>query len=338
MPGANDIVKIIVINQLLAIFSATALLGLFRVAAAQEARDFGSRPIRMVVPVPPGGSTDIVARIVAAGLTESAGWRVVVDNRPGAGGVIGAETVARANPDGYTLLFAYASFTTTPFLQKVPYDAYRDFSPITEVAVSPLLLVVNPMLPVSNVKELVALAKSRPKGLNAGIATAGSAGHLAMELFKLRTGTTDGIVSVMYSGGGPAQVALMAGEAQVVFGSVPTSLPFVKSGKVKAIASLAAKRLPYLPDVPTLTELGLSMESAAPWQGIAGPAKIPQTVVMRLYAEVAKVLKRAEVIERIAATGSDVVGSTPDDFAAKIRRDLLEFGKIIPQLGMRGGL
>lgn len=306
-------------------------------ALAEDARDFGSRPIRVVVPVAPGGSTDITARIIAAGLAESAGLRIVVDNRPGAGGVIGAETVARATADGYTLLFAYASFTTTPFLGKVPFDPYRDFSPITQVAVNPLLLLVNPSLPVASVKELIALAKSTPKGLNAGIATAGSAGHLAMELFKLRTGTTGGIVSVIYSGGAPTQIALMSGEAHLVFGSVPTSQPFVKSGKVKVIASLAKKRLPYLPDVPTLSELGVPIDSAAPWQGILGPAKMPRQIVMRLYGDVAKVLKRSEIAERLVATGAEPLGSTPDEFAEKIRQDLQEFAKIIPSLGMKGG-
>ena len=289
------------------------------------------------MPVPPGGSTDIVARIIVAGLVESSGFRVVVDNRGGAGGVIAADMVARAAPDGYTLLFAYASFTTTPFLGKVPYDPYRDFSPITLAAVNPLLLVVNPSLPVTNVKDLIALAKSRPKGLNAGIATAGSAGHLAMELFKLRTGIADGIVSVIYSGGGPTQVALMSGEVQLVFGSVPTSQPYVKSGKVKIIASLAKRRLPYFPDTPTLAELGVPMDSAAPWQGILGPAKMPRPIVMRLYSEVATVLKRPEIVERLVATGAEVVGSTPDEFAEKIKQDLQEFAKIIPALGMKSG-
>jgi tripartite-type tricarboxylate transporter receptor subunit TctC len=306
-------------------------------AAAQEARDLSTRPIRVVVPVPPGGSTDIVARIIAVGLADSAGLKIVVDNRPGAGGIIGAETVARAAPDGHTLLFAYASFTTTPFLSKVPYDPYRDFTPITAVAVTPLVLVINPSLPVANVKDLVALAKSRPNGLSAGIATAGSAGHLAMELFKLRTGTTQGIVSVIYSGGAPAQIALMSGEVQLVFGSVQTSLPFIKSGKVKAIASLAKKRLTNFPDTPTLGELGVQMDSAAPWQGILGPAKMPRAIVMRLYSEVAKVLKRPEIIERLVVTGAEPIGSTPDEFADKIKQDLQEFSKLIPTLGMKGG-
>jgi tripartite-type tricarboxylate transporter receptor subunit TctC len=320
-------------KMLAAMVAATMLTP--AIAAAQDARDYGSRPIRLIVPVPPGGSTDIVARIIAGAVSESAGFRIVVDNRAGAGGIIGSELVARSAPDGNTLLFAYASFTTTPFLSKVPYDLERDFSYVTQIAISPLLLVVNPSLPVSSVKELIALARSRPKGLNAGIASAGSAGHLAMELFKLRTGTTDGIVSIIYAGGAPAQMALMSGEAQLVFGSVPTSQPFVKSGKVKAIASLSKTRLSYMPDLPTLTELGIPMESAAPWQGLVGPARIPRPILLRLHAEVQKALKKQDVIDRLVATGSDPIGSTPDEFTAKIQSDLREYTKIIPALGMK---
>ena len=305
-------------------------------ASAQDGRDYGSRPIRLIVPVSPGGSTDIVARIIAASLTESAGLRFVIDNRPGAGGVIGAEMVARATPDGYTLLFAYASFTTTPFLQRVPYDPYRDFTHIINIAVSPLLLVVNPSLPVSNVQELIALAKAKPKGLNAGIATAGSAGHIAMEIFKSRTGVGDGIVSVIYSGGAPAQVALMSGEVQLVFGSLSTALPFIKSGKVKLIASIAPKRLALFPDSPTLGELGVALESAAPWQGLSGPPNLPRHIVTKLNGEVAKILKRQDVIDRLLAAGALPVGGTPEAFSEKIRLDLQEFGKVIPSLGMKG--
>ena len=313
------------------------LLALPAAALAQAACDYGSRPIRLVVPVSPGGASDSVARIVAAGLSESAGLRIIIDNRPGASGVIGSETVARAAPDGYTLLFAHARHTTMPFLTKVPYDAYRDFSPVTLVAVHPSLLVVNPSLPVANVKELIALAKSRPKGINAGVPTSGSAGHLATELFRLRTGTTDGIVSVMHKGGGPTQVALMSGEVQLAFGSVPASMPYIKSGKVKILASLAKKRLTYLPEVPTLAELGVQIDSVAPWQGILGPAKMPRPIVMRLYSEIAKVMKRPEVIERLAASGSEPVVSTPEELGEKIKQDLQEFGKIIPALGLKPG-
>jgi tripartite-type tricarboxylate transporter receptor subunit TctC len=288
-----------------------------------------------VVPVPAGGGTDVIARLIGTGLGESAGWQVIVDNRGGAGGVIGAETVARAVPDGYTLLFPYASHTTMPFIAKVPYDAYSDFAPVTQVAVQPLVLVVHPSLPVNNVKELISLAKSTPTGINAGISTPGSAGHLATELFKLRTGTTGGIVSVMYKGSGATQVAMLSGEVQILFASTPSFMPYLKSGKVKMLAISGKKRIAYLPELPTFAELGVPID-ASPWQGILGPAKMPRAIVMRLYDEVAKLLKQPNTIERLAAAGSEPVGSTPEEFGAKIRQELQEFGKLVPTLGIKG--
>ena len=312
----------------------TVLFALPSGAVAQEARDYGSRPIRLVVPVAAGGGTDVIARLLAAGLGESAGLQMIVDNRGGAGGVIASETVARAIPDGYTLLFPYASHTTMPFLAKVPYDAYSDFTAVTQVAASPLVLIVHPSLPVNNVKELIALAKSTPKGLTAGIATPGSAGHLATELFKLRTGTTSGIVSVIYKGSGATQVAMLSGEVQLTFVSTPSAMSYLKSGKVKMLATSSRKRIAYLPELPTFAELGVPVE-ASPWQGILGPAKMPRAIVMRLYGEVAKLVKQPNIIERLAVAGSEPVGSTPEEFAAKIRQELQEFAKIIPGLGIK---
>lgn len=300
---------------------------------AQSAQDYGKRPIRMLVPVPPGGSTDIVARIVTGPLAEMTGYTIVIDNRAGAQGAIATDIVARATPDGYTLLFAYATHTTLPFINKVPYDPFRDFAPITQISVNPLLLVVHPSQPVSNVKELIALAKSKPKSLNLGIATAGSAGHIAAELFKLRTGTNEGIVSVIYKGGGPSMVALLSGEVQMMFASVPTSMPFLKSGKLKMLAAVGNKRLPYFPDLPSLAESGFNIE-AAPWQGILGPARMPREIITRLHGEIARVLKRPEVIERLAAAGADVVSSTPEEFDARLKRELNEYSKLVPTFGL----
>ncbi len=313
---------------------AAVLLTLPTTAAAQGAGDYGSRPIRLVVPVAAGGGTDVIARLIANGLQESAGLRLIVDNRGGAGGVIGAEIVARAVPDGYTLLFPYASHTTMPFIAKVPYDAYSDFTPVTQVAVQPLVLVVHPSLPVSSVKDLIALAKSTPKGLDAGIATSGSAGHLATELFKVHAGTTRGITSVVYKGSSATQIALLSGEVQLTFASTPSFMPHLKSGKVKMLATSAKKRIAYLPELPTFAELGLPIE-ASPWQGILGPAKMPRAIVMRLYGDIAKLLKQPDIVDRLTAAGSEPVGSTPEEFAAKIRRELQEFGKIIPTLGIK---
>ena len=315
---------------------ASVLLALPAQAATQAAGDYGSRPIRLVVPVPAGGGTDVIARLVADGLAERSGLRIVVDNRGGGGGVIGSEIVARAVPDGYTLLFPYASHTTMPFIAKVPYDAYRDFAPVTQVAEQPLVLIVHPSVPVNNVKDLIALAKATPKGLNAAISTPGSAGHLATELFKQRTGTTGNIVSVIYKGSAATQVAMLSGEVQLHFASTPSFMPHLKSGKVKMLATNAKKRIAYLPDLPTFAELGMPIESS-PWQGILGPAKMPRPIVMRLYGEVAKLVKQPAMIERLAAAGSDPVGSTPEEFAAKLRQELQEFGKLMPTLGFKAG-
>ena len=261
------------------------------------------------------------------------GYTIVIDNRAGAQGAIATEIVARATPDGYTLLFGYATHTTLPFINKVPYDPFRDFAPITQISVNPLLVVVHPSVPVSNVKELIALAKSKPRSLNLGIATAGSAGHIAAELFKLRTGTGDGIVTVTYKGGGPALVALLSGEVQMMFASAPTSLPYLKSGRLKPLAAAGAKRLPYLPDLPSLGESGFNID-AAPWQGLLGPARMPREIITRLYGEFSRVLKRPDVIEKLAAAGADVVSSTPEEFDARIKRELNEYSKLIPTFGL----
>ena len=182
-------------------------------------------------------------------------------------------------------------------------------------------------------KELIALAKAKPKSFNLGIATAGSAGHIASELFKLRTGTGDGIVSVIYKGGGPSMVALLSGEVQMMFASVPTSMPYLKSGKLKMLAAVGKKRLSYFPDLPSLGESNINID-AAPWQGVLGPAKMSRQIITRLQGEFAKVLKRPDVVERLAAAGADVVASTPEEFDARIQRELREYSKLVPTFGL----
>jgi tripartite-type tricarboxylate transporter receptor subunit TctC len=304
------------------------------VAAAPQ--DYPSRPIRLLVPSPPGGSNDGVARIVANGLSRTLGRNVVVDNRPGGGGIIASETVARALPDGHTLLFAYAAFTTTPFLaSNLPYDVVRDFAPITEIANQPLILVAHPSVPANSVKELIALAQSRPGGLTAAHTQIGSATHLATELFRLKTNTTKTILAVSYKGGGPAQIALLSGEAQISLATVTSSLPQIKSGKLKPIATSAPKRLPYLPEVATFEEMGVKGIDVTVWQGLLAPAKTPRPIVERIYAEVRQLLTERETLARLAALGSDPLGSSPTEFGAKLERELLEFGKLIGMLGLK---
>jgi tripartite-type tricarboxylate transporter receptor subunit TctC len=314
------------------------LLALSCAPAAEAAppADYPVRAIRLIVPSPPGASNDAIARLVSAGLARSFDKPVVVDNRAGGGGIIAAELVARAPADGHTIFFAYAAFTTAPFLQqKLPYDSVKDFAPITEIANQPLLLIAHSSVPANTVKELIALAKSKPSSITAGYSQIGSATHLATETFKFRTDTVKSLVSVSYKGGAAAQVALLSGEIQIAFATTTAAIPQVKAGKVKAIATSSAKRLPYLPDVPTLGEAGLPGFEAGAWQGLMVPAGTPRTVIDRLHAEVAKMLKESDTLQRLAALGSDPVGSTPEEFKAKIQRELQEFGKIIRDLGLK---
>lgn len=316
---------------------ATLFLAVPLTARSQPAvPDYPVRPVRLIVPSPPGGSNDGVARIISNGLSRSLARNVVVDNRAGGGGIIASELVARALPDGYTILFAYAAFTTTPSLAaNLSYDVLKDFSPITELANQPLLLVVNPSVPANTVKELIALSKSKPGGLTAGYTQVGSATHLATELFKLKTDTTRSIVSVSYKGGGPAQMALLSGEVQLSVATATSSLPQIKTGKIKVIATSSAKRLHYLPDVPTFEESGVTGIDVTVWQGLLAPAKTPRPIIDRIYAEVRQLLKQPETLDRLAALGSDPVGSSPHEFAAKLKRELHEFGKVIKALGLK---
>jgi tripartite-type tricarboxylate transporter receptor subunit TctC len=302
-------------------------------AAAQNS-NYPDRPIRLIVPVPVGGSTDIVARIIAAKLSPVLQQQVVVDNRSGAGAIVGTEIAARAAPDGYTLLFAYAAHTITPFLgSKLAYDAARDFAAVSQVTTQPLVLVVNTALPVSSVKELIALAKAKPGQIRAAAPGMGGTGHIAAEILKLESGVD--IPTVMYKGGGPAQLALLQGEVHLIFATTATAMPSIKSGRIKVLATSSAQRLAYLPEVPTFAEAGLPGVNVSPWQGILAPARTPRTIIDQLQRAVVSVLKQPDTIERIVATGSDPVGSTPDELTAKIRNELEYFGRIVKAANIR---
>jgi len=314
----------------------TALLllaGVGGIAAAQTGV-YPDRPIRLIVPVPVGGSTDIVARIIAVKLSRVLVQQVVVDNRSGAGAIVGTEIAARAAPDGYTLLFAYAAHTITPFLgSKLAYDAALDFAAVSQVTTQPLLLVVNTVLPVSSVRELVALAKAKPGQFRAAAPGMGGTGHIAAEIFKLESGAD--IPTVMYKGGGPAQLALLQGEVHFIFATTASAMPFIKSGRIKVLATSSVQRLAYLPEVPTFAEAGLPGVNVSPWQGILAPAKTPRFIIDKLQRAVVSVLKQPDTIERIVATGSDPVGSTPEELTAKIRKELDYFGRVIKNANIK---
>ena len=313
-----------------------ALLIWIPLCEAAQQIEYPTRPIRLLVPSAPGASNDGIARVVSNGLSRSFDKPVVVDNRPGAGGIIASDVVARAAADGHTLLFGYATFTTTPFLQpKLPYDSVKDFAPITEIANQPLLLVVNPSVPVNTVKDLIALCKAKPASLTAGYTQVGSATHLATEIFKYKTDLTKSLLSVSYKGGAAAQIALLSGEIQVAFSTTTAAMPQVKTGKVRVIATSAPKRLSYLPEVQTFGEAGIAGFEMGAWQGLLAPAGTPRAIIDRLHSEIVKMLAETETRQRLAALGSDPVGSSPEEFRAKIQRELQEFGKIIRILGLK---
>jgi tripartite-type tricarboxylate transporter receptor subunit TctC len=282
----------------------------------------------LIVPVTVGGSTDIVARIIAGHLAPELKQQIVIDNRAGAGGIIGTEMVAKATPDGYTLLFAYASHTITPYLGgTMPYDPARDFSAVSEVTTQPLLLTVSTSLPVSSVKELIALAKAKPGEIRAAAPGLGGTGHIAAEILKLETGAD--IPTIIYKGGGPAQLALLQGEVHLIFATSASAMPQIKTGRVKILATSSEKRLAYLPDVPTFGEVGLPAVGVSPWQGILAPARTPGNIIDTLNRAVVAVLKQPDLVERLRATGSDPVGSTPGALNAKIKKELEYFGRVI---------
>ena len=301
-------------------------------AGAVLAQEYPTKPIRFVVPYPPGGSSDIMSRILGQKFTESWGQPVIIDNRAGASAIIGTDIVAKAPPDGYTLLWAGSGpfSINSSLFEKLQYDPIKDFTHIMWVVKLPMLLLTHPSLKVNNVKELISVMKSRPEGLPYASIGVGSPSHLAMEMFKSMAGV-EKLVHVPYSGSGTAHTALLGGQAALVmFDSVLSSIAHVKSGREKAIAvSTADMRLPALPDVPTVAESGLPGFDASTWGGVAAPAGVPQPIVNKLNAEIAKILKMPDVQAKLAAQGAIPVGGTPQEFTNFIKSETAKWGKII---------
>jgi tripartite-type tricarboxylate transporter receptor subunit TctC len=295
------------------------------------AQSYPNKPIRMIVAFAPGGPNDIRARLIAPMLTESLGQQVVVENKAGADGAIGAEMAAKSAPDGYTLFYCeIASVTITPNLyKKVRYDPIKDFEPITQTGSSPFTLLVNPSLPVKSVKDLVALAKSKPGQLNYG--SGASLFYLAMERFKLMTGIN--MVHIPYKGSGPSMTALVSGEVSVAFDTTFTPIPHVKAGRLRAIAICINKRSAAIPDVPTMAESGFPFEATA-WSGVLAPAGTPKEIVKRLNTEIVKILHMPSVKERFFSVGDEIVAGTPEQFAAHIKAELEKYAKVIKDCGI----
>jgi tripartite-type tricarboxylate transporter receptor subunit TctC len=315
---------------------ALALLAACSAALPLDAlsQAYPSRPIRFIIPYAVGGGTDILGRIAGLRLTERLGQQVIVDNRPGAGAIIGSEILVKSAPDGYTIMTANIAHGANPYLQKkLPYDTERDFVPVTLMALLPSLLVVHPSVPAHNVNEFVALARSKPGAMGYGTAGNGSANHLTMEMLKVMTKTN--IVHVPYKGGGPAMQDLLGGQVKAMFITLPPVLQQVKAGKLLALGISSSKRSPALPDVPTVAEAGVPGFEVYEWQGIVLPRGTPRTIVDRLHKEFTAVLSLPDVRERIGGLGAEVVGGTPEEFAAFIKRELALWGRVIPEAGIK---
>jgi tripartite-type tricarboxylate transporter receptor subunit TctC len=300
-------------------------------AAAQKAAapTYPAGPVRIVLPFPPGGPTDMLARLLAARLTESLGQNVLADNRPGGGGVIGASIAAKAAPDGYTLfLGGLTTLATGPFIhKKLPFDPLKDFQPVTLMTLSPLMLMVHPALPVKSVKEYIALARKRPGELNFASSGPAGSGHLAGELFNYLMGTN--IVHIAYKGASPALLDVAAGQVHSMFGTMLAAVPLVREGKLRALAVTGAKRSVALPEVPTFGEAGFPKFDVSSWNGMLVPAGTPRPIVDRLHAEIVKIIRDPKIMERLVDDGAVAIGSTPEEFAAFIRSEQERWSQVI---------
>jgi tripartite-type tricarboxylate transporter receptor subunit TctC len=296
---------------------------------------YPTRPIHLVVPSSAGaGVTDIMARLLGRYLSSRIGQQIVIDNRPGASGILGSEVVSRAAPDGYTLLIASVSLVVNPFLYpKMPYDPLADFMPVTMVNSAPLLLVVHPSIAAKSVTELITYAKSHPGQLNYGSGGLGSTPYLAAELFKSLAGID--VLHVPYKGGAPALSDLVGGQLSFMIENLPGTMPYVMAGNLRAIAITSPQRSPLTPELPTMIEAGVPGYEMSGWNGIFAVKGTPPQIVERLHSEVAKILRAPEVRRELAALGAEPVGNTPDEFGAFLKADMARWGKIIRERGIR---
>jgi len=314
----------------LTVFAALAVLA---GAVAHAAETYPTRPIRMIVPFPPGGSNDIVGRVIGQHLGDRLGKPVVIDNRGGAGGTIGTELAVRAQPDGHTLLIISVAYSYNPSIYKLPYDPLKAIVPVAMIGSGPNVLVVNPSVPAKSVKELLALAKAKPGQLNYASAGIGSFQHLSSELFRIMSGVN--IVHIPYKGGGPAMVAVISGQAQVSIGSLIQTMPHIRSGKFRALATGGAKRNPALPEAPTIAESGVPGYEASNWWGIVAPAGVSPAVVKRINTEVGGILATPETQKWFVTEGAEAVSKSPEDFRKWITSEMAKWGKVVKQAGIK---
>ena len=302
-------------------------------AAAVAADAYPSRPIRMIVPSPPGGGNDIMARLVSQRLNEAWGQAVVVDNRAGAGGAIAFETTARSAPDGYTLMIGSTNLAVLPSLTKVGFDPLKDYTSIILIATAANILLVHPGVPAKNMQELLALARAKPGALNYASGSTGASTHLAGELLKAMANVN--ITHIPYKGTGPAMADLLGGQVQMLFNNPTASLQLVKSGKLRALAVTGEKRMKDLPDVPTVAESGVPGYEASTWWGVHGPKNLPPALVAKLNGEIQRILGMQEVKDRIAVLGSDMVAGGPQNLDKHLAMEVAKWSKVIKSAGIR---
>jgi tripartite-type tricarboxylate transporter receptor subunit TctC len=311
----------------------TAAGMLLAVSTSVAAQDYPNKPVRLIIPFPPGGSNDVVGRMVATQLSERLGKQVVVDNRSGAGGVIGTDIAAKSPPDGYTLLVISIAHAVNPWLYKLNYDPIKAFAPIGILATGPNVLVINPSLPVNSVKELVALAKQKPGELQYASAGVGSFQHLGGELFKLNAGVD--ILHVPFKGGGPAMIDVIGGHTNVMFSSLVQTTPHIRSGKLKALGTGGTKRSPVLPEVPTVAEAGVPTYEAVNWWGIVAPAGTPQPILDKLHKELTAVLSSPEAQKQFENEGASVVQMSSAEFASFIAKELAKWERVVKEANIK---
>ena len=303
----------------------------FNLIQAQEA--WPTRPLRMILPFPPGGGTDILGRLIAERLSAALGQPVVTENRGGAGGNVGAEAAARSAPDGYTIVLVAPSLAISPTLySKINYDPVRDFAPVSLVATVPNVMITQPSLP-GQLQEFIAFAKDKPGALNFGSGGAGTSNHLAGELFNIVTGAK--LVHIPYKGVNLAMQDVLAGNVHLVFIGIPAAAPHIKAGKLRALALVAPQRSNALPDVPTVAEAGLRDFEVTTWYGILAPAGTSKNIVSKLNAELVKIMHSPELKEKLGATGTEPLTSTPEEFAAYIKREIAKWGEVIRKAGVK---
>ena len=303
------------------------------VSAAAAAQSWPAKPVRFIVPFPPGGSTDVLGRILAVKLGESLGQQVIVDNRGGAGGIIGTDIVVKSPPDGYTLLMTASApiAINITLMKNVPYDPRKDLVPVSRIGSTPLVLVVHPSVPARSVKELIALLRARPNDFTYASAGSGTPQHLSAELFKTLANVK--MNHVPYKGSGPAMIDVISGQIPITFEVFITALTYVKSGRLRALAQTGSTRSPYLPDVPTIGETGVPGYESAGWYGVFAPAGTAPAIVNRVHSEMTRIMNTADMQQRMADLGADPAHDTPEQFAAFIRAEIVKWAKVIKDSG-----